>query len=384
MILHNLKICGDHIINLRINGELITEVSQDNFEVKNECLLKFDNVIAFPGLINSHDHLDFNLFPRLGEKKYKSYIEWGKYIHKNYKNEINEVLTVPEAIRAKWGIYKNILCGVTTVVNHGKKLFFDETLISVIQSSQTIHSVAFEKFWKLKLNNPFKKNIPCVIHAGEGVDDKAAKEIDTLINWNVLKRELVAVHGVAMSSMQAKHFKGLVWCPDSNYFLLNNTAAVNELKNKTTICFGTDSSLSSSWNIWEHIKLARKLNLVNDEELYCMLNKNPSHLWNSNAGFIKEGKLADIVVAKQKNNSLFYPSFYSVEAEDILLVIYHGKIILFDEELFPQLSKEILHDNFSKIKIMQRIKYVAGNIKDLITAIKKYYPKAILPFSLAG
>jgi len=60
----------------------------------------------------------------------------------------------------------------------------------------------------------------------------------TLTKWNLLNRDVVGIHGVAMNAEQAKKFKALVWCPASNYFLLNKTADVNKLKNNTTICFG--------------------------------------------------------------------------------------------------------------------------------------------------
>ena len=48
-----------------------------------------------------------------------------------------------------------------------------------------------------------------------------------------------------MDEQQATAFEALVWCPASNYFLLNTTAAVDKLKTKTSILFGTDSTLTS-------------------------------------------------------------------------------------------------------------------------------------------
>ena len=100
-----------------------------------------------------------------------------------------------------------------------------------------MHSIQFEKYWPLKLNNVFAKKQPYVIHAGEGTDAMAHKEIDTLIKINFFKKSLFAVHGVAMDEEQAKNFKGLVWCPDSNFFLLNATADIKRLKTKTTDSF---------------------------------------------------------------------------------------------------------------------------------------------------
>ncbi len=146
--------------------------------------LDFDDAILFPGLINSHDHLDFNLFPQFGGEIYNNYTEWGNHIHKKYKNEITEVLKVPLELRVQWGLFKNLLCGVTTVVNHGAYLNITDPLISVWQP-QCIHSVQFDKLWKLKLNNPLKRKQQVVVHAGEGKDALAHKEIDQLTRWNL-------------------------------------------------------------------------------------------------------------------------------------------------------------------------------------------------------
>jgi cytosine/adenosine deaminase-related metal-dependent hydrolase len=378
MQINNVRLIDGDIVNIGIAGGKINSVSKFHHHTE-PFQLQFDNVIAFPGLINSHDHLDFNLFPQLGNKTYTNYKQWGKYIHENYKEEIDKVLKIPESLRTSWGIYKNLLCGVTTVINHGKRLEILNPLITVIQELQNLHSVKFEKYWKLKLNNPLKKNTPCVIHAGEGTDNNAEKEIDEIIKWNFLKRDLVAIHGVAMNSKQATDFKALVWCPASNYFLLNKTAAVDRLKKNTKICLGTDSTLTANWNIWEHIRVAKESAAGNG--LFEMITSTPAKIWNLNSGFIAEGKDADIVVAKARDN--FNCSFYCIDPEDILLVIHNGNIRMFDEQLYPQLEAanfNFIH--FFKIEINKVTKYVEGNLPKLISLIKVYYPEAILPVDI--
>src|SRR5581483_1483855 len=120
-------------------------------------MISFDDVIAFPGLINSHDHLDFNLFPKLGNKLHNNYVEWSNYIHANNKGTINRVLQIPKQLRVQWGIYKNLINGVTTVVNHGPMLKIDSDIITVFQQYHLLHSIQLEKYWKYLLNKPFKK-----------------------------------------------------------------------------------------------------------------------------------------------------------------------------------------------------------------------------------
>ncbi|GLU51250.1 amidohydrolase family protein [Dyadobacter frigoris] len=384
MILNNVRVIENgKMASIKIFDGKIEKVGEDPFQDTDKLLLTFSDAIIFPGLINSHDHLDFNLFAALGDTQYNSYTEWGGYIHKNYKEEIASALKVPFPLRERWGLYKNMLCGVTTVVNHSEK-FTDQTeLINVIEDFQTLHSVQFEKKWQQKLNNPLKIRQPVVIHTGEGTNQEAHEEITKLIRWNLLKRKLIGVHGVAMSARQAVYFKALVWCPESNYFLLNKTARIKELKKHTAVLFGSDSTLTGSWNIWDHMRLARKTSMLTDSELYQSLTGTAADVWKLNTGKITEGFDADLVVARQKRNDTDWDTFYNLNPEDILLVIHKGKIRLFDASLFEQLPN-LKSQWFSKIYLGDRIKYVQGDLADLVGEIKKYKPDASFPMRLSA
>lgn len=379
MVLHNVSLLNhDHPVSIEVDGQKITAVSHKR-HTEPSLQLHFEGALAFPGLINSHDHLDFNCFPMTGDRVYTSYVEWGNTVLQTYKPVISEVLKIPEPLRTQWGVYKNLLTGITTVVNHGKRLSIEKPLIRVLQNAQSLHSVMFENNWKLKLNNPLQINKPCAIHTGEGTDVGSFIEIDTLIKNNFLKRNLIGIHGVAMNERQASKFKALVWCPQSNYFLLQKTAAVNMLQNKTHVCFGTDSTLTSNWNIWDHLRQAREREPVKDAELFEMLTSIPASVWKLNSGKIEAGKNADIVIAETRTNT--YGSFYNLNPGDIQLVIQNGMIRLFDEKIFTQLKKMNFDiTGFSRIE-MGRYKYVEGDLPGLIKKIKSYDPNAAFPFN---
>ncbi|MEN0055579.1 MAG: amidohydrolase family protein [Mucilaginibacter sp.] len=383
MILHGVSEANTgQTISLSIHQSKIDGVSSNiTVDDANALQLHFKDALVFPGLINSHDHLDFNLFPQLGKRTYTNYTQWGAYIHQQFKQEIKDVLQVPTELRIKWGIYKNLLCGVTTVVNHGERLNIDEQLITVYEDTHDLHSPAFEKLWKLKINNPLKKKLPVVIHTGEGTDDEATREIDRLISWNTLHRNLIGIHAVAMTNKQAKHFKAVVWCPQSNYFLLNKTAPIHQLKQNTAVIFGTDSTLTSNWNIWDHIAMAHKTGLLTDKELYHSLNIKPSKIWGINTGQISSGKDADIVIThKKKENAL--NAFYNITPADILLVIHQGNIRLFEQELLPLLAPYLRGKHFTLIKIDGAFKYVEGKLEDLVSEIKAYLPEFVFPIEV--
>lgn len=384
MVVNNVTLVGSGLpANICIKGRFISTVSAETVALNSDDLqFDFEGAIAFPGLINFHDHLDFNCFPVLSNGPYKNYTAWGKDIHRVHKNEINDVLKIPEQLRVQWGVYKNLLAGVTTVVNHGNVLKIDNPLITIWQEFQSLHSVKLEKHWKWKLNNPFLRKKACVIHTGEGTDRGSSKEIDELLKWNLWNRKLVGVHAVAMNTRQAKNFSGLVWCPESNNILLNTGADIDLLKENTRIVLGTDSTLTGNWNAWHHLRTARKTHLVSDAELFAMVTSQASKLLGSHSGDIRHGKKANIVIARKKPENFAWDNFFATDPEDILMVLHKGKIRLFDSQYFSQLKRVNFNlSDFYPVTINGEVKYVEGNIPALIRDIKSYYPKAAFPCS---
>lgn len=386
MLLHNVNIVGaggpKHIYIA--NGKFKAIVDDERYlSVRADGpVFRFQDALAMPGLINSHDHLDFNLFPRLGNRIYDSYVEWGADIQQQDKEEIKRILNIPGPLRIQWGLYKNLLTGVTTVVNHGKKLTIDHNLIDVFQRCQSIHSVDRGKYWKFQINQFYKKHLPVAIHIGEGTNDLARREIDQLIKWNYFGRQLVGIHGVAMNKKQAAAFRGLVWCPASNYFLLDTTAAIDTLKQATSILFGTDSTLTASWNIWDHLRMARDKKLLSDQELFDTLTKTPARVWNlPGRGDIKENAQADLVVAERKEIAGQWESFYGINPENLLLIIHRGDIRLFDNALYRLVEKFIPTSHFSKVYINGVGKYVQGDLPALVRETRKYNPIIKFPVS---
>lgn len=380
MLISQLYIPGvEGLQHILIEKGKIKSVGTDTV-LKDGPVIRFENAMAFPGLINSHDHLEFNSFPRLGNHIYKNYTEWGDDIHVRNEDVIKVVQQIPAPLRVAWGLVKNLLNGVTTVVDHGKRREFKNPVISVFNKCHSLHSLHYEKNWKRKLNLPFAKKWPYVVHIGEGTDPGSCREIDQLLKFNHFKRPVVAVHGVAMNALQAPSFKALVWCPASNYFLLDSTTDIASLKHKTSILFGTDSTLSSGWNAWEHIRRARLNGGLTDEELFDALNITAATVWQMyDRGSISEGKTADIVVAKTRGHG--FEAFYAIDPPDILLVMTRGVIRLFDHRLLEQL-KNIELSGYSRIRVGTEYKFINSNIAVLAAEIRKYYPGISFPVEI--
>jgi cytosine/adenosine deaminase-related metal-dependent hydrolase len=383
LTLHNVQVMGQGLRNIELKHGRISSLQPAAATSKKNKAghLHFEHGVAFPGLINSHDHLHFNLFPRLGNRRYADYVEWGADIHTVNRKEIDAVLKIPAPLRAIWGLYKNLLNGVTTVVHHGESQRVAPGLIEIFDHCHSLHSVRQERRWRWRLNKPWARSWPFVIHAGEGTNPAAHQEIDSLIRWNRLKRPLVAIHGVAMDPMQAKGFTALVWCPAANDFLLKATADISRLESHTRILFGTDSTLTAGWNLWEQLRLARSQRLMSDEGLFAALTTTPSKVWGMAAkGRIKEGFQADIVIAREKNSPATLESWFEVNPADIVLVVQGGRVLLCDEE-YEQQAREagVFSGLFSQVRVGATIKYVKGDLPGLMDEIRGYHPTASFP-----
>src|ERR1700727_1677663 len=104
MWLNNLRFPDkEGLHDLRIHDGKITAIQPSQLnssdEARAKAALDFAGALAFPGLINSHDHLDFNLFPPLANRIYNNYTEWGPDIQTNNRASIDPVLTIPQRLR---------------------------------------------------------------------------------------------------------------------------------------------------------------------------------------------------------------------------------------------------------------------------------------------
>ena len=383
MVLKNLSIIGRKgLYDIHIGQDKIAGVFPAGSAVpETSIVLSFEGAVALPGLINSHEHLDFNLFPKLGSHAYADYMDWGQDIHIRHKDRIKRVLAIPQPLRTRWGMYKNLLNGFTTVVNHGAVLDTGtEELVTVFQDCHCLHSLGTEKRWKWKLNGFRFRKGPIVLHIGEGTSRLAAREPDRLMRWNLFRRPIVGVHGVALEPRQAEALRALVWCPDSNYFLYNKTAPIDRLKHRLPILFGTDSTLSAAWNGWEHLRLARAQDMLTDEELLDGLTAKAAAVWNfPMLGKIETGYRADLVIMKGgKRDGLF-----AGNPRDILLVIHRGHIRSFDSSLAaPLTAAGFSTEAFSPVLVGGSVKYVQGDLPGLIRQILHFDPEAPLPVTL--
>ncbi len=349
---------------LSTNSNSVCFRSADSFGKNDDVLDLDEGMIAFPGIINSHDHLDFNDFPLLQTRIYDDYIDWAKDIHENdnFKYQIASSKKIPYENKMLTGLIKNLVCGITTVVNHGIKSNTRYEGIEIHDHCRILHSDKYETWLPIKINIPFN-TAPVTIHIGEGKTGRVRQEIGRVLKYNLLNKKIIGIHGITMDCGQAKKITALVWCPESNIQLYGRTASVGELGRYTSILFGTDSTLTADWNIWKHIRTARNLAYLGDEELFYTLNSNPARIWGKSSAECLTGmQVPDVVFARRRKKD-YWDSFYMTDPEVIMLVFKNGKPVLIDQSIFKILQKKMPeYAKWGMIRVQDSIKYIPSSL----------------------
>ena len=264
--------------------------------------------LILPGLINAHDHLEFNLYPRLGAGPYPNATCWARDIYRPNESPLNEQLRIPKTVRLLWGGIKNLVSGVTTVLHHNPyhPVFRKNYPVRVAERFGWSHSLAFSRDvasdWAAT-----PPRAPFFVHACEGVDDDAADEIFRLDRAGVIGPSTAIVHGVALNSRGVALLKtrkaSLVWCPTSNLFTLGRTLSRAVLDSGTPIALGTDSAISGRGDTIDEIAAA--VQILPAERVYLMVTSTAARILrlDSGEGSIREGGVADLLAVRDDGRS---------------------------------------------------------------------------------
>jgi cytosine/adenosine deaminase-related metal-dependent hydrolase len=313
--------------------------------------------LILPGLINCHDHLEFNLFPRLGRGPYPNATAWAEDIYHPDRSPVNDHLAVPKAARLAWGGLKNLLSGVTTVAHHNPydaEVFDRGFPVRVVKRFGWAHSLRFST----DLAKSFRatpKRWPFLIHAAEGTDSDAAAEILELERAGVLSARTVLIHGVGIDcdslEILLRHRASLVWCPSSNLFTLSQTVRPEVLRSAVPICLGTDSALTCQGDLACEFNVARAAGCLTAMDIYPMVTTQAARVLRlyRGEGEIREHAIADLVAVRDTGQNPAEALQDFVPA----LVILEGRIQLVSQDLAARIDP-LLTRHLQKIELEGR------------------------------
>jgi cytosine/adenosine deaminase-related metal-dependent hydrolase len=256
----------------------------------------------FPGLVNAHDHLELNHYPRSKFRAvYDNAHQWGEDMNARLDTEpYRSLRAYPLWDRLFIGGLKNLLCGATTVVHHNpphKELWRQDFPVRVLRKYGWAHSLHFSTDEEIATS--YRSTPPDAlwfIHLAEGTDAVAAGEYQRLKALGCVGKNTVIVHGVGMTEADiadaAPIVRGLVWCPTTNNYLLGKTATIASWGDKAII--GSDSRLTAEGDWLDELRGGLYSNQVTEPDRFLkMLTLAASILSLPDAGSLNPGAQAD-------------------------------------------------------------------------------------------
>jgi 5-methylthioadenosine/S-adenosylhomocysteine deaminase len=332
-------------------------------------LIATHGIIA-PGLIDLHNHLTWNIFPR-----WKPTEEFGNRYDWQQKPVYNTLLTAPHKAIAEAGLeceaeryaeVKAITEGETSMVGTmqtacdervARDLDFDPPL------GPGLGKVIYNVF-PLQMSPQALADADSalsatprgslLIHIAEGGphDASAAREFEQLKGRGLLRPGVSLIHAVAVKpegfAEMAAHGVGFIWSPRSNIELYGDTANVAAAKTAgVTMALAPDWSPTGSDGLLGELNYASVWNQTQkpppftERDLVMMATANAAGLVNlsTQLGSLTAGHVADLIVLKPGagDQDAYWTLAHSTPA-DMQLVIIGGAALYGDAAMMQQLS----------------------------------------------
>ncbi|WP_338760212.1 amidohydrolase family protein [Massilia sp. METH4] len=314
----------------------------------------------FPGLIDLHNHLTYNMLPLWQvPKRYTNRNQW-RTEEASYQSDVARPASLlarhPDAdyTRAiiRYAECRSLFGGVTTAQGmslsstNGTRKLFEGLVRNVEQPIEQGWPVAAGQTLDYhpdeiatKLMPALKTGMPFFYHLSEGTDRGARQRFRDLLlhdgRWAVGK-SMICIHCVGLKSRDfhvMARTAGMVWSPTSNLLLYGRTADVAAAKARgVPIALGADWSPSGCKNLLGELKVARAVSrklggLFSPRELVEMVTAVPAAMlsWNGHVGSIAAGLRADLLVIEGTHADP-YTALVDAEETAIRAILIDGRI----------------------------------------------------------
>jgi cytosine/adenosine deaminase-related metal-dependent hydrolase len=286
-------------------------ISLDRPPQRGDRIIDLAGRAIYPGLINAHDHLELNHYPRTRFRPvYANAHQWGEdFLPQLAEEPFASLRHQPLADQCAIGGIKNLRSGVTTVVHHNPlhpPLHRADFPVRVLQRYGWAHSLHFEKDVRASYRKT-PRGAVWMIHLAEGTDAIAAGELKQLQALGCLRSNTVLIHGVGMSAADRQtaiqQVAGLAWCPSTNLFLLGTTGDVREWSAAGKLAIGTDSRLTADGDMFDELRAAANTGQLSIAALFRAVTTDAARIFRlGNVGALLPDYLPDFFIAPASAN----------------------------------------------------------------------------------
>ncbi|GAA5446216.1 5'-deoxyadenosine deaminase [Microbulbifer sp. NBRC 101763] len=338
----------------------IYERAEDIIEAHQKYRVIETHGSIYPGMIDLHNHFVYNVLPLwVVPASYENRSQWPR--HSEYRSGVRlPIKTVigkysPSAKALVRYVETKALLGGTTTgqgirtrVKGGSKLFIgamrnvEEPLNDNLRPAGTrvpdLHvggATAQERIdsFRRLLNRPGQGAY--FYHLSEGIDEAARQHFFNLKDHDLINQNLVGIHCLGLAAQDLKYLteKGakVVWSPFSNQLLYGRTIDLNSLKESgVKFSIGCDWTPTGSKNLLQELKVAAHANSeqgspFSSYDLVHAVTAGAAHVtgWADQLGTIEEGKLADLLIVRDKKPDA-YLNLIAATEPDVELVVVAG------------------------------------------------------------
>jgi cytosine/adenosine deaminase-related metal-dependent hydrolase/ubiquinone/menaquinone biosynthesis C-methylase UbiE len=334
--------------------------------------IDFSGYLLLPGFVNAHDHLEFALFPRMGNPPYSNASAWARDIQGAFAEVIAKHRTVPRNVRLWWGAIRNLLCGVTTVCHHNEpetELYRDDFPVRVARDCGWAHSLGFGGDLRAARSGSTGARA-FIVHACEGIDREAWEELWELDRLGVLDEKAVIVHGLAIDDEGAALLRqrgtSLLVCPSSNRFLFREIPDMRRFDGVGHVALGSDSPLTADGDFLDEVRFAIRWCGISPQRACLMAAKEPAAILrlHEGEGSIRVDGRADLIAVR--DNGCDAPErLRTLSAADVEFVMVGGRVQLASETIFERLPAAFAR-GLEPLWVDGAIRWLRAPIKELL------------------
>jgi 5-methylthioadenosine/S-adenosylhomocysteine deaminase len=260
----------------------------------------------------------------------------------------------------------------------------DKGLIQVFMAPSTLFCCTPELMkWLVEKTEEYDLGFQIHISETKWENDDALKEFKTtpleyLEKMNLLRRPISAAHCIYLTDKEidiaAERGVVPVYNPKSNMKLSNGVAPiVKMLERGVTVALGTDGPASNDQlDMFEEMRFGALLQkvfhedpgVISAKDIFKMATENGAKAARIDAGTIKEGKLADLIILDLNKahsapvNDVIQNIVYCGKSSNVETTIINGKIIMENGKIFTIDEESLTREGIKKgEEILKRIDF---------------------------